>query len=153
MQAASLRAVRPGDLDALLRLEACAFQGDRLSRRSFQRWIAGSGRIFRVAEAQGRVVGYTLAQLRRNCRHARLYSIALDSELRGQGWGRRLMEDIEQQVALAGRCTIRLEVARHNAPALRLYHALGYQVFGELADYYEDHSDALRLQKTLHPQD
>lgn len=144
-----IRNVRAGDLASLLRLEACSFLGDRLSRRSFQRWINGSSRIFRVIEAECGLIAYALVQLRCDCRHARLYSIALGSEHRGQGLGRRLMEDIEQQVFRAGRGSMRLEVARNNVSALRLYDALGYQVFGEREDYYEDHSDALLMQKVV----
>jgi len=44
---------------------------------------------------------------------------------------------------------MRLEVAEHNTPAIRLYEARGYRVFGEYSDYYDDHSDALRMQKLI----
>lgn len=44
---------------------------------------------------------------------------------------------------------MRLEVAKQNQSAIHLYQRLGYRVFGEVADYYEDHSDALRMQKRI----
>src|SRR5690606_24049417 len=44
---------------------------------------------------------------------------------------------------------MRLEVSTANLGAIRLYEKLGYQQFGIYHDYYEDHADALRLQKRV----
>lgn len=145
----TLRDVAPDDLEILIELEALSFESDRLSRRSFVRWIKGENRIFRVVEIGREVVGYGLVHLHRGTRLARLYSIALSPQVRGQGLARHLMADLEAKAAHEGRFFLRLEVASQNQPAIRLYHALGYKVFGELHDYYEDHSDALRMQKRV----
>jgi len=40
-------------------------------------------------------------------------------------------------------------VARGNHAAIKLYESLGYAVIGIYKDYYEDHQDALRMQKQL----
>ena len=44
---------------------------------------------------------------------------------------------------------MRLEVAKDNAAAIRLYESAGYVAFGTYEDYYEDHRDALRMQKII----
>ena len=44
---------------------------------------------------------------------------------------------------------MRLEVAVNNKAAIALYESLGYRVFGQYSDYYDDHSDALRMQKNI----
>ena len=44
---------------------------------------------------------------------------------------------------------MRLEVAVGNAGAIALYKKLGFTQFGMYTDYYDDHTDALRMQKVL----
>ncbi|MEJ2028079.1 MAG: GNAT family N-acetyltransferase, partial [Limibacillus sp.] len=86
-----LRPARAGDIDALLALEAGAFPGDRLSRRSFQRLLKRGHALFRVAEQDGRVLGYGLVLLRGRSLLARLYSLAVAEESRGLGIARLLI--------------------------------------------------------------
>jgi hypothetical protein len=94
-------------------------------------------------------VGYGLALLHRGTRLARLYSIAITVAGRGTGLGSRLLKAIETAAADKGRLFMRLEVARDNASAVALYQNHGYQIFDTYEDYYEDHRDALRMQKRI----
>ncbi len=137
------------DIDELLRLEELAFQGDRLSRRSFKRWLQHPGCVFLVSEERGSLGGYILVVLRRGTRLARLYSLAVDPVCRGQGIAARLVEYAEVAARKAGALYMRLEVAGNNAGAIGLYRKLGYTQFGLYQDYYEDHSDALRMEKCI----
>jgi predicted double-glycine peptidase len=45
---------------------------------------------------------------------------------------------------------MRLEVGSDNSTAIRLYESLGYTSFGIYHDYYDDHKDAIRMQKRIH---
>lgn len=153
----SFRPARPEDLDALVDLEQRCFDGDRLSRRSFRHWIrqAHSGLIVAhglsdEAGAEGALAGYALVILQRGTRMARLYSIAADPACRGKGLGEQLMNAAERYAHREKRLYLRLEVRRDNQAAIRLYERLGYRLFAETPDYYEDHQDALRFQKRLH---
>jgi|TARA_R100000049_G_scaffold785_1_gene1709 ribosomal protein S18 acetylase RimI-like enzyme/predicted double-glycine peptidase len=153
----SFRPARPEDLDALVDLEQRCFDGDRLSRRSFRHWIrqAHSGLIVAhglsdEAGAEGALAGYALVILQRGTRMARLYSIAADPACRGKGLGEQLMNAAERYAHREKRLYLRLEVRRDNPAAIRLYERLGYKLFAETPDYYEDHQDALRFQKRLH---
>ncbi len=143
------REVEADDLEPLLELEALCFESDRLSRRSFQRWIKGENSIFQVLEVDGQVRGYGLVLLHKGTRLARLYSIALHPSTRGRGYASNLMLALEAAAVDEDRLFMRLEVAKQNRSAIQLYQRLGYRVFGELPDYYEDHSDALRMQKRI----
>ena len=145
----TIRAVEARDLDALLKLEELCFEQDRLSRRSFQRWIRGESCILSVLELEDRVQGYGLVLLHKGTRLARLYSIALHPEIRGRGLANALMLALEAAAVEEDRLFMRLEVAKQNLSAVHLYQRLGYRVFGEFWDYYEDHSDALRMQKRI----
>lgn len=145
----AIRPVQLTDLDALEALEKRTFDTDRLSRRSFRRWINSEHRAFLVITVDSVLAGYVLIILHRGTRLARLYSIAVDTTLRGRGIGRKLIEAGEQAAREASRIDMRLEVRKDNPAAIALYEQLGYHRFGEYEDYYEDHQDAFRYQKRI----
>lgn len=144
-----IRPVQAEDLDALHELEKASFSTDRLSRRRLRHWISASNREFLVATAQGRLLGYGLVLFHGATHLARLYSIAISDEARGKGVARRLLQALETASAGRDRFFMRLEVAKDNSAAIRLYEAAGYVAFGTIEDYYEDHRDALRMQKVI----
>ncbi|MFM1896154.1 MAG: hypothetical protein RLZZ385_1228 [Pseudomonadota bacterium] len=137
------------DLDALIAIETECFATDRLSRRRMRHWIKAQNRILLVAQDERGLLGYALVLLHRGTRLARLYSIAITARARGTGLGRKLMKKIEAAASEKGRLFMRLEVAKDNSAAINLYEKLGYQVFDTFEDYYENHQDALRMQKRI----
>ncbi len=145
-----LREVSAEDLPALLALEEKSFDVDRLSRRSFRHWISSDSRAFIVAVLNGKIAGYILVIYHAGTRLARLYSIASDPRFRGRGIARSLIAAGELAASNSGRFIMRLEVGADNRPAIKLYESLGYAPFGIYHDYYEDHSDAIRMQKRIH---
>ena len=149
LQAVTFRRASADDLDRLEQIENRCFDGDRLHRRSLRNWIKAPHGEFIVAVQQDKVVGYGLVWCHKGTRLARLYSLAILPELRGSGTAARLMSELELATAGRGYLFMRLEVAKSNAAAVALYRRSGYRVFGEYHDYYEDHSDALRMQKTI----
>lgn len=154
-----LRFARISDLQALNELENTHFDYDRLSRRRLRHWIKAPNGLLIVAEKTHNekththiLVGYGLVLLHSGTHLARLYSLVVASNQRGQGIGQQLMLRLEMEAATTGRLFMRLEVAKHNHHAIHLYQTLGYRIFGEYTDYYEDHSDAIRMQKRIrHP--
>lgn len=147
----TIRRPGPSDVDALVRLEHACFETDRLSRRSFMRWVQNDDCIFLVEERDGGLAGYVLVISREGTRLSRLYSLAVDPALRGQGLASRLIERAECQAREQGAIHMRLEVAEDNAAAIALYRKLGYEAFGLYRDYYDDHGDAVRMEKCIHP--
>ncbi|MBN2162235.1 MAG: peptidase C39 family protein [Pontiellaceae bacterium] len=148
MQAAIRNAVE-SDLSRLMELESESFSSDRLSRRSFRNWIKASHGILLVAEEEGMLIAYGLGILHKGTRLGRLYSLAVHASARGQGLGKRLVQQIEQQAAERGRLYMRLEVDECNQTAIDLYKSMGYRIFGVYPDYYESHHNALRMQKRI----
>jgi ribosomal protein S18 acetylase RimI-like enzyme/predicted double-glycine peptidase len=148
--AGRLRAAVGTDLEELLRLEALAFSHDRLSRRSFRRWLRHQSCVFLVGDDPEGLCGYILVILRRGTRLARLYSLAVDPACRGRGLASLLISAAELAARQRGSLHMRLEVAQNNEPAITLYQKLGYRQFGLYRHYYEDSSDALRLEKPIH---
>ena len=90
-----IRIAEPGDLAELFRIENAAFSGDRISRRSFKRFLESSRARLVVAAGSDGLVGYALLLLRQGTALARLYSLAVDPACRGQGLGARLLEASE----------------------------------------------------------
>jgi ribosomal protein S18 acetylase RimI-like enzyme len=149
-----LRPARLPDLDALLALECATFTSDLLSRRRMRHWIGAQNGIFIVAaDASDSVAGYGLVFTRRDSRSARLYSLALAPAARGLGLGAELVRELEARARRAGFTHLHLEVAQANAPALALYGKLGYVRLRALPGFYEDGTDAWRMEKRLSGQD
>jgi ribosomal protein S18 acetylase RimI-like enzyme len=144
-----VRSAHIDDLKALLALEAQAFTGDRLSRRSFRRAITSGGSVLLVAVSEQGLLGYALLHLRQGTRLARLYSLAVSPAARGLGVGKVLIEAGEKKAIKRGKALLRLEVSDVNLAAIALYHKMGYRDFGHYDAYYEDQTDAIRMQKTL----
>jgi ribosomal protein S18 acetylase RimI-like enzyme/predicted double-glycine peptidase len=146
---ANIRPVQLEDLDKLVDLENLCFQGDRISRRSFRHWIKTDRRVFWVAESDGKILAYALVMLLRGIKLARLYSLAVDPEARKMGLAKLLMNAVEEGSTQRGRIFMRLEVAADNHRAIEIYQKAGYRKFGTYEDYYEDHQNAIRMQKLI----
>lgn len=145
----NIRPAVPEDLDALHDLEKASFDSDRLSRRRLRHWIQAPNREFMVAVEQDRLLGYGLVLFHGATNLARLYSIAIAQEARGRGIAARLLLALETASVERQRFFMRLEVAKDNTAAIKLYESAGYVAFGTYEDYYEDHRDALRMQKII----
>ncbi|WP_274629462.1 GNAT family N-acetyltransferase [Arvimicrobium flavum] len=146
---AAIRAGRMTDLDALLAIEHRAFSGDRISRRSFRRFLERHSCSLLVADWGDCLVGYALVLFRRGNAAARLYSLAADASPPISGVGRLLLVAAEQEAHARGASGMRLEVRADNARAISLYERSGYRRIGHKADYYADGEAALRFLKPL----
>lgn len=148
----AIRPARLDDLNALLDLENRCFVTDRLSRRSF-RYLLTRGNAETLVDEAGDVLrGYCIVLFNDGTSLARLYSLAVAPEAQGQGVGRALVQAAEH-MAIDNDCMhMRLEIRTDNQPSIKLFMKCGYKQFGIIADYYEDHQDALRFEKSLAPQ-
>ncbi|MFB2764487.1 ribosomal protein S18-alanine N-acetyltransferase [Marinobacter shengliensis] len=144
-----LRQAVADDLTALVQLENRCFTKDRISRRSFRRFLEMPRDRLIVAEQGSELVGYCLVLMSAATRLARIYSIAVSPTVRGRGVGEQLVREAEKEAVEADRIIMRLEVREDNAGAINLYKRLGYRQFGTYRDYYEDHGDALRFERRI----
>lgn len=148
---ADIRTARASDADALLAIENAAFEGDRLSRRSFRRLLSGRSAEVLVAASGDAVAGYCIVLFREGASVARLYSIATERRHGGAGLGRALLQAAEASARRRGRRTLRLEVRDDNSRARNLYERNGYRFIGRRQGYYSDGAAALRYEKDLRP--
>lgn len=146
--------IRPAslhDLDALVSLELTCFEIDRLSRRNFRYMLTKANASTLVDVADDGLRGYVMVLYNAGTSLARLYSIAVNPDCRGQGVGVHLVEAAEDAAREAECGYMRLEIRSDNKASIRMFEKLGYRRFGTYEDYYEDHMEALRFEKLLAP--
>ncbi len=146
-----IRPAQVSDIPALVALEERCFEIDRLSRRQFRYMLTKANAHVLVSDRAGVINGYVLLLFSRGTSMARLYSIAVERDTRGQGIGQALVEAAEEAARDRDCAYLRLEIRKDNTASIALFSLLGYKPFGEYGDYYEDHMDAWRYEKSLAP--
>lgn len=145
-----LRRAVSADLPPLVALEA-SFPGDRLQSAELARFVRAANVDVWVAEIDGEIVADAIVVFRRGFQVARLASLVVDPRYRCRGIATRLMRHLEADALQRGCVAMLLEVRVDNQTARRLYEALGYELVGTTAGFYEDGSAALRLRKPFGP--
>ncbi|WP_017446923.1 GNAT family N-acetyltransferase/peptidase C39 family protein [Gayadomonas joobiniege] len=149
MHAISIRSAELADINVLVQLEECCFKSDRLTKRSFRRFIQSDSASLQIVEQDQQLLAYVLVLLHKGSVLARVYSLAVHPQAQGQGIAAKLMQAAEKISAEQAKLFLRLEVAQNNIAAINLYQKLGFKVFDVYPDYYADHQNALRMQKRL----
>lgn len=149
MPVPAIRVAQPADLDALVDLENRCFHADRMSRRSYAAALHNPRAILLVSGMSSSLLAAAALFFRSNSSAARLYTIAVAPEARGRGLGATLLRACEKAARKRGATALCLEVNVRNKSALALYRKSGYGIRERINRYYEDGSDALRLEKPL----
>ncbi|MDH5218430.1 MAG: GNAT family N-acetyltransferase/peptidase C39 family protein [Gammaproteobacteria bacterium] len=144
-----IRRASTADIDNLVELENVSFDSDRLSRRSFRYLLTKGNSVTLVDEHNGEIRAYAMLLFNTGTSLARLYSFAVSPEWRGKGVGLALLGAMEQEAVEHDCIALRLEIRKDNLAGIALYTKFGFREFGEHLDYYEDHMDALRMEKSL----
>lgn len=144
MSGIRIRRASPGDLDAVMAIEAAWATTPKWSRGGFERELESRRSYFCVCVATGgAVAGY--GGLRLIPPEAQVTTLAVRPENARQGLGSRLMRHLHARALSEGCVLTTLEVSAVNEPALRLYEGLGYRIVGRRRKYYNDGSDALLM--------
>jgi len=148
MNAPKIRRGALQDAAAILEMES-HFPSDRMSARSVRNFLRAPSAHVWVVEIANELVGSLVLLTRKGVRSARIYSVIVLPQMRGQGLAAKLVIEAEQQTRTLGLSTVTLEVREDNAAARALYRKLGYLEEKPLPAFYDDGSDGLRLRKTL----
>ncbi|MET0554032.1 MAG: ribosomal protein S18-alanine N-acetyltransferase [Vicinamibacteria bacterium] len=144
-----LEAGGPGDAPALADLDARASTHPWSERAFLGALAAGAGeRVGLLRDLQGRLVGFCVWQ--EVADEAHVHNVAIRTECRREGLGRRLLSACLGLSASRGARRAFLDVRRGNAPARALYRRLGFRETGVRTGYYtEPAEDALLLEADL----
>lgn len=149
----TLRAAALRDLAAIMAIENGSFPADAWSRETMAAEVASPHGRYLVDEHDGMVIGYGGVRALQSSADADIQTIALLSEYRGQGRGRRLLRALLAEAAVRGAREVFLEVRADNPVAEGLYLAEGFAEIGRRPRYYQpDDVDAIvmRLQLPSH---
>jgi ribosomal-protein-alanine N-acetyltransferase len=144
-----IRDYRAEDFDTLWRIDqACFVRGISYTRRELAFYIARKRGFTLVADSDGKIIGFAVAD--RN-RHNEGHIITIDvlPEARRSGLGSRLILAAEKRLRELGSLAVFLETAVDNAAAIAFYKRHGYAVVHTIPRYYLDSIDALVLTKDL----
>lgn len=135
------------DIDSVLEVENASFEPSQRYPLYIFEYYVKRGSIFKVAEQDGRIVGYVLAKLENGICH--LLSVAVLPEYRGIGIGGALVEKAIEECRKRGAIAAYLEVHVENVIAVHLYRKLGFKVIGLINNYYGEGKNAYLMYKEL----
>ncbi len=102
--------------------------------RNFESSIATENRGIVLRNGKGILIGYFITL--DIVDEMELLKIAVGKNFQGKGYGRILMDKVLELARMLEMESVFLEVRESNAPAIRLYKAIGFKTVGIRPDYY-----------------
>jgi ribosomal protein S18 acetylase RimI-like enzyme len=146
------RLYTPEDFAQLYAIEEVCFEHPfRFGRQYMRHLVDSSDAATWIAEEDGRMVGFSIAEWGREQgkRIAYLQTIEVTPEARGGGVGAELLRLCEDSARVAGAQRIWLHVDAENESAIRLYQRNRYVFEGRQENYYPRGRAALIAAKAL----
>jgi ribosomal-protein-alanine N-acetyltransferase len=119
----------------------------RFSRAAMRGFAEAAGALTVLAEAQGELAGFCIAQLEKQ--NAYVVTLDVAPTWRRRGLARRLMAELESKARAAGATAMALHVFTGNTGAIQFYESIGYNRAGRAEAFYGRGLDALVYRKRL----
>lgn len=133
------------DINLILSLEKERI-GNSLGEEELLASLIENGYICLTLKKGEVLIGYILSSF--SIEEAELYSIAIRKSDEGKGYGKQLMEALEEKLKEKGVKKLFLEVNKTNERAKKLYENYGFTTYRVRKNYYEN-NDALCMCKEL----
>lgn len=131
----NVRTLKDKDILSILALEKKRI-GDSLGQEELSKALKKEGYLCLVlVEEKDEAKGYILCSV--NGSEAEIYSIAIPTEFEGKGYGRLLLESLENRLKEQGITKVLLEVDEKNTKAKRLYEKNGFITYRIRKAYYK----------------
>lgn len=151
-----IREFRPADLSDVVSINRTCLP-ENYAPSFFLEHHYENPRIFLVAEADGKVVGYAMCRMefglsnfkKMFARKGHVISLAVLENYRRRGVGYALMQEAIKNMAESGASEVYLEVRVSNAQAISLYKKLGFTTVRVISGYYADGEDAYLMAVNL----
>jgi ribosomal-protein-alanine N-acetyltransferase len=143
-----IRQFEKADFDTLWRIDQACFDPHlAYSRPELAFYMQRPGAFTLVAERNGGILGFVVAESRRKTGH--IITIDVIAKARLMGVGSDLLRAAEEKLVRAGAAAVALETPVNNEAAMRFYKRKGYFVEKTVAGYYSGVLDALVMTKDL----
>jgi len=149
-----IRLLSQHDLAAIVKIQNSSAHAAFWGEADYERLADNPQGMILVAEQEGTTPADLLgfAAFHRVDEEAELWNLAVVPQHRRQGIAKALFQEASRRLLEAGATRIYLEVRISNAPALGLYHAVGFKTLMRRKDYYQNpREDALVLSLDLVP--
>lgn len=130
-----IRLMQQGDIPLVGELERLCFS-DPWSETMLLESLESRLDVWFVLEGQETLVGY--ANLRVIGEEGEIMRIAVHPDVRGHGYGKKLMEQMASFAKMQGVTAMTLEVRSGNISALTLYKSYGFEPEAVRKDYYRE---------------
>jgi ribosomal-protein-alanine N-acetyltransferase len=144
-----IRAHKTDEAVCLHQIDQICFPSDiAFSRGELSFYLDHPGSVTRVAELDGRIVGFVVGRV---LSHKLAHVLTLDvlPEVRRRRIGTLLMDSLHAEFRSRAIARVSLEVSTQNPAARRLYEALQYRSMEVLRGYYNNREDACRMELLL----
>jgi ribosomal-protein-alanine N-acetyltransferase len=135
------------DLPEVLKIESQS-PVSSWSKRNFLAALRNMNYICLVAEYDDKVVGFVIYTV--NPEYFRIRNLAVDSQYRFMGIGRRLVDRIKDKLPSRNRRKIILELRETNLAAQLFFKRLGFTATDVLRSHYNDTGEDAYLMKYLY---
>ena len=152
-----MRRAKPGDLDAIMRLERETFVDDAWPEDAMRRELESPHGYYLVAvdddedDPERRLLGYAGLLAPSGSAQGDIQTIAVAPFVRGVGLGRGLMHALITQARRRHLAELFLEVRADNPIARALYESLGFEEIGVRRRYYRGGIDAVLMRLAVPP--
>jgi ribosomal protein S18 acetylase RimI-like enzyme len=144
----SLRLFVSSDFDALYALDRdCYPSGIAYSKRELRWYLAQPGAICFVAEANGAIAGFILADSEPPLGH--IITIDVAEAHRRRGVGTLLLRAEERALFGCGVRAVEIETATNNEAGIQFWYGHKYRALGVVPGYYLGRIDAILMRKDL----
>lgn len=109
------------------------------SRKSFENELEHKYGVFLIALVEGKVIGYGGTWVLVD--EAHVTNVVVSPEFRGQGIGRKLMNEMLLKAREKGAVCATLELRKSNEVALKLYESMGFKMATVRKAYYPDNQE------------
>jgi ribosomal-protein-alanine N-acetyltransferase len=109
------------------------------SRKSFENELEHKYGVFNIALVEGKVIGYGGTWVLVD--EAHVTNVVVSPEFRGQGIGRKLMNEMLVKAREKGAVCATLELRKSNEVALKLYESMGFKMATVRKAYYPDNQE------------
>ncbi|CAN5915690.1 ribosomal protein S18-alanine N-acetyltransferase [soil metagenome] len=144
-QKMQVRKAQLADLADIFTIEKSLFENGSYPIFVLRQFFDISPGLMWVAEADGQIVGYGQGNLLAENLTGWVLSLGVLPFHQGKGIGEELMSALLTVMTRKGAKKIYLTVHPENAPALKLYHKLGFEEEQREEDYYFTFSPRIRM--------